>query len=54
MAGEAMAARGADLAVVIDRFGCFAGGLRTTLWDTRSRSGHKVGIEGAGTAGKHG
>jgi hypothetical protein len=58
VAGKAMAAGGADLAMVIDRSGSILRPLRTTLRDARSRARLKVGgevrIEGAGTFGQHG
>ena len=58
MAGETMAAGGADLAMVIDRSGSILRGLRTTLRDACSRAGLKVrgevGVKGAGTLRQHG
>jgi len=58
VAGETMAAGGADLAMVIDRSGILRRGLRTTLRDACSRVelkvGGEVGVKGAGTLGQHG
>jgi hypothetical protein len=58
VAGETMAAGGADLAMVIDWSGGIRRWLRTTLRDARLRARLKVGdevrIEGAGTLGQHG
>jgi hypothetical protein len=58
VAGETMAAGGANLAMVIDRSGSMRRGLRTTLRDARTRARLKVGgevrIEGARTLGQHG
>jgi hypothetical protein len=58
VAGETMAAGGADLGMMIDRSGRIRGRLRTTLRDARSRArlkfGGEVRVEGAGTLGQHG
>jgi hypothetical protein len=57
VAGQTMAAGGADLAVMIDR-GSDRSGLRTTLSQIHARSRTKIrdeiGVEGAGTLGQHG
>ena len=56
VAGQTMAAGGADLAVMIDG-GSYRSGLRTTLQiDARSRTKirDEIGVEGAGTLGQHG
>ena len=54
MSGEAMAAGGADLAVVIDwlDWGCVL--LSTTLWEIDAHLRCKVGVERVGAAGEHG
>jgi hypothetical protein len=54
VAGETIAAGGADLTMVIDRSGSIRKRLRTTLRDACSRARLKVRIEGAGTLGQHG
>ena len=58
VAGKTMAARWADLAMVIDRDGTIRRRPRTTLRDAWSRVSLKVSrevrVEGAGTLGQHG
>jgi hypothetical protein len=58
VAGEGMAAGGADLAVVINPNGCIRIHPRTTLRDAsllaRLKVGDEVRVEGAGTLGQHG
>jgi hypothetical protein len=52
VAGEAVTARGADLAVVVD--GNLPRSRGLLLRDMPFLLGNKIGVEGAGTFGQHG